>query len=128
MILPRMTEKSGDALLFGQVLTDLPPHELADSLRRAGIDARVRESSLRVGGTYLRVEGEGDADCSLERGSAPGEWMVHDAGGEHAALEGMAAALSAALIAMDVPHRLELYAGENELAASFAYGWPGDAG
>ncbi len=107
-----MNDERSGALLFGQARTDLPPDGLADALRRAGLDARCRESAHREGGAYVRVDGPGSADCSLERGD-PGEYLVHDAGGERGPLEDLARALSAALAALGIRHRLELY-GEGE--------------
>jgi hypothetical protein len=103
-----MTDDRPDALLFGQALTNLLPDGLATALRRAGLNARYRESAHRFGGAYVRVDGPGGADCSLERGE-PGEYLVHDAGGEREALESLARALSAALAKLGVRHRLELY-------------------
>jgi hypothetical protein len=118
-----MTDDRSDARLFGQALTDLPPAALADALRRAGLDARYRESAHRVGGAYVRVDGPGGADCSLERGE-PGEYLVHDAGGEREPLEALARALSAALAKLGVRHRLELYDDGDPSGASPLHRWP----
>lgn len=117
-----MTDDRSQALLFGQALTDLPPAALVDVLRRAGLDARYRESAHRVGGAYVRVDGPG-ADCSLERGE-PGEYLVHDAAGEREALEALARTLSAALAEIGVRHRLELYDDDDPSGACFRHQWP----
>ena len=118
-----MTDDRSEALLFGQALTDLLPNDLADALRRAGLDARYRESAHRFGGAYVRVDGPGGVDCSLERGE-PGEYLVHDAGGERQALEALASALSAALAKLGVRHRLELYDDGDPSGADAPLLWP----
>lgn len=118
-----MTDDRSQALLFGQALTNLLPNELAHALRRAGLDARYRESAHRSGGAYVRVDGPGGADCSLERGE-PGEYLVHDAGGGREALEALARALSAALAGLGVRHRLELYDDGDPSGAGPRHTWP----
>ena len=118
-----MTDDPSEALIFGQALTGLPPADLADALRRAGLDARCRESAHREGGAYVRVDGPGAADCSLERGD-PGEYLVHDAGGPRGALEALARALSAALAGLGIRHRLELYGEGDPLEPYLQLGWP----
>jgi hypothetical protein len=118
-----------EARLFGQVLTDLRPRALADALRGAVLDAQRRESSLFTGGEYVRVHGPGEADAALER-TDPRPYLVHDAAGEPGPMADLARALSAALTALDLPHRLELYgeADGNALTARHAHHWPADAG
>ena len=118
-----MTDDSTAALLFGHAASDLPPRELADALRRAGLDAHYRESANRVGGEYVRIQGADDADCSLER-DQPGEYLVHDAAGERASLEAMARALSAALAELRIPHRLEFYADGEAPDPILRLEWP----
>lgn len=118
-----MTGDPSEALLFGQARSDLPPDGLADALRRAGLDARCRESAHREGGAYGRLDGPGDADCALERG-APGEYLAHDAGGPLHALEGLARALSAALAGLGIRHRLELYGEGDPREPCLQLGWP----
>lgn len=124
-----MNDDAREARLFGQVLTDLRPRALADALRGAGLDAQRRESSLFTGGEYVRVHGPGEADAALERTDAR-HYLVHDAAGELGPMAGLARALSGALAALDLPHRLELYgkADENALTACHAHRWPADAG
>jgi sarcosine oxidase gamma subunit len=119
-----------EARLFGEVRTDLPVRALADALQSHGLDARRRESSLFTGGEYVRIlPDDVDVDASLER-VAPGEYLVQDAGGDPAAMAALARALTDALTALDLTHRLELYAeaDENALTAYHAHRWPADAG
>lgn len=125
-----MTDDAAEARLFGQVHGTLPPSALAEALRRAGLDAHCRASSLFDGGEYVRVRASGDAHAALER-TGPGAYLVHDAAGDPAAMAGLARALAAALTALDLPHRLELYTGtdadEDAPAAYHAHRWPADA-
>lgn len=118
-----MTDDRPEARLFGQALTNLLPDDLATALRRTGLDARYRESAHRFGGAYVRVDGPGGADCSLERGG-PGEYLVHDAAGERGALEALARALSTALGKLGVRHRLELYDDGDSSDAGPRHRWP----
>lgn len=124
-----MNDDAPQGPLFGQVLAGLPPHALADALGGAGVDARGRESSLFAGGEYVRARGPGDADAALER-TGPGIYLLHDAGRDPGAVADLARALSAALTALDLPHRLELYAqaDESALTAYHAHRWPADPG
>lgn len=117
-----------EARLFGQVLTDLRPRALADALRDRGLDARVRESSHYDGGEYVRVHGGDDADAAIERTDAT-HYLVHDAAGEPGAMRRLVRALSAALTALDLSHRLELYAEADEDAVPehHAHRWRADA-
>lgn len=116
-----------EAQLFGQVRTNLSPRALAEALRSRGIDAERRESSHFAGGEYVRVRGPGDADAALERTDAR-HYLVHDAAGEPQPMADLARALAAALTALDLPHRLELYAdGDDAPAVRHAHRWPADA-
>ena len=97
--------------MFGMLAADLPVDGLADALRRAGIPAQARESSLYAGGAYVRVTAVPDVHCSLERLESA-EYLVRgdaDTLDELAALAGM---LSAALTSLEMRHSLELYADD----------------
>ncbi|HEX6038293.1 hypothetical protein [Longimicrobium sp.] len=118
-----------EAQLFGQVLTDLRPSALAEVLRGRGLDAQRRKSSHFAGGEYVRVHGRDDAELAMER-TDPAHYLVHDAAGDPEAMRHLVRALSAALTALDLPHRLELYAeaDEDALTERYAHRWTADAG
>ncbi len=118
-----MPGETTDALMSGGMMTELPPVALADALRRAGLPAEKRESSLLTGVEYVRIVTESDVDCSLERISLA-EYLVHgDADGVEE-LEAFAHELSAALAAAGVRHRLEVYAEDRSVAAYLHHQWP----
>lgn len=115
-----------DVLMFGGAVTDLPMAALADALRRAGIPAEVRESSLFTGGRYVRAVTASDVDCSFER-IEPAEYLVRGDADRLGQLEPFARALSAALTEAGVRHRLEVYAEDESLAAYLHHQWPQDS-
>ena len=117
-----------EARLCGEVRTNLPPRALADALRSRGLEVQRRESSLFEGGEYVRIYASANADAALER-TASDEYLVQDAGGDPVEMAALARALTGALAALDLPHRLELYAeaDENALTAYHAHRWPADA-
>jgi hypothetical protein len=113
---------TNEASLAGQIVTDVPLADVADALRRAGLDAHYHANPQ--GGEEVRVAGADDADCLVEPGN-PGEYLVCDAGGEREALQDMARTLSAALTGMGIRHRLELYdEDDRRMFAYFHHGWP----
>lgn len=118
-----MPEASSEVRLYGHALTDLDPPALARGLARAGLPPMLRESSLRGGGTYLRIHGAADAECTLER-IAPAEYQAAGDAVDADAFHALVRALSAALAGMDVRHRLEVYDGDDVLVAYFHHLWP----
>ena len=115
-----------DALMFGGATTDLPPAALVDAMRRAGMRFERRDASPDSG-AYARIVSSSGVDCSFER-IAPAEYLVRGDAERLAPLESFARALSAALAAAGVRHRLEVYAEDDSLAAYFHHQWPQDAG
>lgn len=122
-----MHDPADDASLFGTVRTALGPGDLAPALARAGVAAEARESANYAGGRYVRLYPPGEADGALER-VADAEYLVRGGAGKMGALTALARALSAALGALGIVHRLEVYAdGADEPAAYVHHEWPRDS-
>jgi hypothetical protein len=121
-----MTGDTTDVLMFGGATTALPPAALADALRRAGIPAEVRESSLFTGGRYIRAGTASGVTCSFEHIEPP-EYLVRGDADRLAELGPFARALSAALAKAGVRHRLEVYGEDESLALYLHHAWPQDA-
>lgn len=117
-----MADDAADVLMFGTLAADLPVAALADALRRAGISAEARESSLYAGGEYVRVDAMPDVHCSLERLSSA-EYLARGDADTLDELAALAGALSAALAALEMRHSLELYA-DDVLAGHFHHQQP----
>lgn len=116
-----------DVLMFGGAMTDLPPAALAGAMRRGGIPATVRESSLFEGGTYIRAATPPGVDCSFEH-IEPTEYLIRGDADGLDALDPFARTLSAALTQAGVRHRLEVYGEDESLAAYHHHQWPQSAG
>ncbi|HYW11235.1 MAG TPA: hypothetical protein VE871_04740 [Longimicrobium sp.] len=118
-----MTGDTTDVLMFGGAVTELPLAALADALRRAGIPAEVRESSLFTGGGYIRAGTASGVNCSFEH-IEPTEYLVRGDADRLVELESYARALSAALTRAGVRHRLEVYGEDESLAVYLHHAWP----
>jgi hypothetical protein len=114
-----------DVLLFGQLETPLPPTDLAAALRGAGLDAEARESSLSVGGIYVRLYVGHEVDFTLERDQPTGYLARADAD-DVESLRSVAGEVSAALARLPIRHRFELYAGRDEMVLYLHHGWPAE--
>lgn len=110
-----------EASLAGKMMTDVPLADVADALRRAGLEAYYHANPF--GDEEMPVGSAGDADCLVER-VGPGEYRVADSGGERAEVEDMARTMSAVLATMAIRHWLEVYDDKHGMFACLHYGWP----
>ncbi len=107
--------------LYGEVILPLGGlDELARAIGRSPVSVEFRESTQYAGGRYLLAR-VGSAQVSIES-TGPGECLLH-AEQEDPNLYVLAQALSPALTAGGLRHRIELYEGE-VLAKYLHHAWP----
>jgi hypothetical protein len=114
------------ARLAGQLLTPLPPPELAAALRGVGTSqAEARESSHYTGGVYVSLPVDDEVFFALEHIEHAEYLAVADAD-EAGPLRAVASRISAALARLGIRHRFELYDAGDELMAYLHHAWPWD--
>jgi hypothetical protein len=112
--------------LDGQVMTSLSLQELFKAFASLGLTPRMGESCHYTGGHYLHFEQE-EAELFFERIEKT-EYLVDGDAPSVEELSTLAQAVSAALQALEIKHRFEIYApnDEAELAGYFHHNWPLD--
>jgi hypothetical protein len=111
--------------LAGQVLTPLPPPDLAAALRGEGVDAEARESVLYTGGVYVSLPIDDEVYFTLEH-IEDAEYLARADADEAEPLRAAASRASAALARLGIRHRFELYDKTDEVMTYLHHAWPWD--
>jgi len=107
------------SLAHGTITCTLAPGELAALLQPATDACEVRESAHTTGGRYVLAHSDG-ARLAFERASAI-EYLLR---GECASVQALATAcgaVSSQLQRAALPHRIEVYTGDDVLHATCAH-------
>ncbi|HEU4557160.1 MAG TPA: hypothetical protein VFS20_04895 [Longimicrobium sp.] len=112
-----------DVLLSGQLITPLPPAELAAALCGVGMEAEARESSLYWGGIYVRLYVGDEVDFTLEH-VEPTEYMARADADHVDSLKSVAGEVSAALARIPIRHRFEVYDARDTMVLYLHHDWP----
>lgn len=103
----------------GTVQSGVEVSAFSKLLSRSGLPAEVRESSQFKGGVYVSLR-QDEARVTAEKIEAS-TFLLRGEGNGSRELGGLCKALSAALAAAHIQHRIELYDGKDQLRHEHLY-------